>query len=111
MKNPSNPHEFVKELHSIKPTYKMLCITKHGCPACVGLKQEIPKLERKYNGKISFINLDVDNFMDLVRQNNIDAVPTSIMVQTSGDNIVWSSKKLIGYDDNEFEKVISSKIN
>ena len=64
------------------------------CPPCKELAHVLDQLEKKYEGKVIFQRIDVDQSPELAQEFHIDAIPMLMFITPSGEY-----KAIVGYQD------------
>ena len=64
------------------------------CPPCKELAPVLDQLEKKYEGKVIFQRIDVDQSPELAQEFHIDAIPMLMFITPSGEY-----KAIVGYQD------------
>ena len=64
------------------------------CPPCKELVPVLDQLEKKYEGKVIFQRIDVDQRPELAQEFHIDAIPMLMFITPSGEY-----KAIVGYQD------------
>ena len=64
------------------------------CPPCKELVPVLDQLEKKYEGKVIFQRIDVDQRPELAQEFHIDAIPMLMFITPNGEY-----KAIVGYQD------------
>jgi len=73
------------------------------CGPCHMLKPVFEEVEKKYAGRIDFMTIDIDSFPDLAEKYGIQAVPTIVFINATGEE----KDRSVGFVDKiEIEKRI-----
>lgn len=99
---PKSKSEFVDILRDNQNVYILLVFFSNGCHVCDQIEEYLNTLSNQL-----VIKLDVNVFTDLAESNNINRVPTSILILFKDDQVMWNSKQIIGLDKNAIETEIS----
>lgn len=75
------------------------------CGPCMKMKPIFEKLEKQYEGKITFKSINVDEESILPEEYGIDAIPTFIFFDKSGTEV----KRIVGLvSEDEFKEVLKT---
>jgi thiol-disulfide isomerase/thioredoxin len=105
---PQSIDEFVTILRANNNSFILLVFFMQGCHVCEEMEEYMTLVVNTFN--LPVIKLDVSVFGEIANDNNIDKVPTSVLIKFQNDAVVWNSTQFIGLDKNGIESAIRNVI-
>lgn len=84
--------------NSALPT--LIDISATWCMPCQMIAPTVHELEKQYEGKINFEFVDFDEHPEIKEKYNIEAVPTFIFLNASGEEV----NRIVGADEDELRE-------